>query len=288
VVNFTFVDAEWEQDFAGNASPIRLLNPIASQLAVMRTTLIGGLVANVRYNLNRQLSRVRVFEVGRIFARDPGVVDGDLAVAGVRQPVRVGAIAFGPAFEEQWGVRERPVDFFDLKGDVENLCAPQRARFVTAAHPALHPGRSARIEVDGVVAGWIGEVHPRWRQKYELPGPAVVLELDAEPLQAVGLPRLAAVSRFPAVIRDLAVLVDEGVPAEALLEALAGARPGLVHAVRLFDLYRGEGVRKGKKSLAFRVVMQDTARTLTDAEADAAMADLDELLTARFGAQRRT
>jgi phenylalanyl-tRNA synthetase beta chain len=288
VVNFTFVDAEWEQDFAANASPIRLLNPIASQLAVMRTTLIGGLIANVRYNLNRQLSRVRVFEVGRIFARDPGVAEGDLAVAGVRQPVRVGAIAFGPAFEEQWGVRERPVDFFDLKGDVEDLCAPQRARFVMAAHPALHPGRSARIEVDGVAAGWIGEVHPRWRQKYELPGPAVVFELDAEPLQAVPLPRLAEVSRFPAVIRDLAVVVDEGVPAEALLEALSGARPGLVQEVRLFDLYRGEGVRKGKKSLAFRVVMQDTARTLTDAEVDAAMADLEQLLTARFGAQRRT
>ncbi len=288
VVNFSFVDAEWEQDFAGNAAPIRLLNPIASQLAVMRTTLIGSLVANVRYNLNRKLSRVRVFEVGRVFLRDPGVTDGDLEVAGVRQPVRVGAIAFGPAFEEQWGVRERPVDFFDLKGDLETLLAPRPARFVAAVHPALHPGRAARIEVEGAAAGWIGELHPRWQQKYELPAAAVVFELDAEPLLAVPLPRPAEVSRFPAVIRDLAVLVDEGVPARALLDALSGARPGLVQEVRLFDLYRGEGVRKGKKSLAFRVVMQDTGKTLTDAEVDAAMADLEQLLTARFGAQRRT
>jgi phenylalanyl-tRNA synthetase beta chain len=288
VVNFSFVDAEWEQDFAGNAAPIRLLNPIASQLAVMRTTLIGSLVANVRYNLNRKLSRVRVFEVGRVFLRDPGVTDGDLEVAGVRQPVRAGAIAFGPAFEEQWGVPERPVDFFDLKGDVELLFAPRQARFVKAVHPALHPGRSARVEVDGLAAGWIGELHPRWLQKYELPAAAVVFELDAEPLLQIPLPRLSEVSRFPAVIRDLAVVVDEGVPAQGLLEVLSEARPGLVQDVRLFDLYRGEGVRKGKKSLAFRVVMQDTGKTLTDAEVDAAMADLEQLLTARFGAQRRT
>jgi phenylalanyl-tRNA synthetase beta chain len=288
VVNFSFVDAEWEQDFAANAAPIRLLNPIASQLAVMRTTLIGSLVANVRYNLNRKLSRVRVFEVGRVFLRDPSVPDGDLEVAGIRQPVRVGAIAYGPAFEEQWGVRERPVDFFDLKGDVEALFAPRQAGFVKAVHPALHPGRCARIDVDGATAGWIGELHPRWQQKYELAAAAVVFELDAEPLLAVPLSRFAEVSRFPAVIRDLAVLVDEGVPAQALLDALSGARRELVQEVRLFDLYRGEGVRKGKKSLAFRVVMQDTAKTLTDAEVDAAMADLEQLLTARFGAQRRT
>jgi phenylalanyl-tRNA synthetase beta chain len=288
VVNFSFVDAEWEQDYAGNAAPIRLLNPIASQLAVMRTTLIGGLVANVRYNLNRKLSRVRVFEVGRAFLRDPQVPDGELEVGGVRQPVRVAAIASGPALEEQWGVRERPVDFFDLKGDVEALFAPHQPRFAPAAHPALHPGRAARIELDGRPAGWIGEIHPRWQQKYELPGPAVVCEVDAEPLLAVPLPGLNEVSRFPPVVRDLAVVVDEGVSAQALLDALSGARPGLVQEVRLFDLYRGEGVRKGKKSLAFRVVMQDTGKTLTDAEVDAAMADLDELLTARFGAQRRT
>ncbi len=288
VVNFSFVDPEWEQDFAANATPLRLLNPIASQLAVMRTTLIGSLVANVRYNLNRKLSRVRVFEVGRVFLRDPSLPDGELEVAGIRQPIRVGAIAYGPAFEEQWGVRERPVDFFDLKGDIETLFAPRQPRFHKAAHPALHPGRCARIELDGVQAGWVGELHPRWQQKYELPTAPVAFELDAGPLMAVPLPRFAGVSRFPPVIRDLSVLVDEVVPVQAMLEALSAARSGLVQGVRLFDIYRGEGVRKGKKSLAFRVVMQDTARTLTDAEVDAAMADLEQLLTARFGAQRRT
>jgi len=288
VVNFTFVDAEWERDFAGNADPIRLRNPIASQLAVMRTTLIGGLVANVRSNLNRKLARVRAFEVGRVFLRDPNVRESELEIAGVRQPVRVGAIAYGPGLEEQWGVPDRPVDFFDVKGDLEALLAPRQASFVKAPHPALHPERSARVEVDDRVVGWIGELHPRWQQRYELPGAAVAFEVDAEPLLAVPIPHSVAVSRLPPAIRDLAVVVEEQVPARSLLEALRTARPGLVQEVRLFDLYRGESIGKRRKSLAFRVVMQDTARTLTDAEVDAAMADLMQLLSDRFGAQGRT
>jgi len=289
VVNFSFVDEAWERDLAGNAHPIRLLNPIASQSAVMRSTLLGGLVGNVRYNLNRKVARVRVFEIGRVFARDPGVRDGELTVGGIRQPMHIGAIAYGPAFEEQWGIRPtRPVDFFDLKGDVEALLAPRRARFVAAAHPALHPGRAARIELDEAVIGWIGELHPEWQQKYELPGPAVAFELACDPLLSVPLPRYAEVSKFPAVTRDLAVVTAEEVPANALLSSLRAARPELVQEVRIFDLYRGESVGKGRKSLAFRVVMQDTARTLTDAEVDATMAQLAQLLRDRFGAERRS
>src|SRR5207237_2492266 len=123
VINYSFVDGQWETDFAGNTEPIRLLNPIASQLAVMRSTLIGGLVANVRYNLNRKLERVRIFEIGRAFLRDSNVIDGDLEVAGVRQPVRIAAGAFGTADEEQWGTAARQVDLFDLKRDIELLVA---------------------------------------------------------------------------------------------------------------------------------------------------------------------
>ncbi|HET7297719.1 MAG TPA: phenylalanine--tRNA ligase subunit beta, partial [Burkholderiales bacterium] len=287
VVNYSFVEAAWERDFAGNANPIRLVNPIASQLAVMRTTLIGSLVANVRYNLNRKLPRIRVFEVGRVFLRAPGAPDGELEVAGIRQPVRIGGAAFGPAFEEQWGLPRRPVDFFDVKGDLEAILAPRAARFVRGDHPALHPGRCARIEVDGAAIGWMGELHPEWLQRYELPAPVIVFEVDAAPLMRVAVPQYEEVSKFPAVTRDLSVEVGDDVPAHALLEALAATRPGLVQEVRLFDLYRGQNIAEGRKSLAFRVVMQDTARTLTDAEVDAAMADLEQVLSTRFGAQRR-
>ncbi len=287
-INFGFVDPQWEADFAGEANPIRVLNPIASHLAVMRSTLIGSLVANVGYNLGRKLPRIRVFELGRVFLRDPSVKEGELEVAGVRQPLRVAAIAYGPALEEQWGSPARNVDFYDVKADVEALLAPRAARYESAPHPALHPGRAARVMLDGAAIGWVGELHPRWQQKYALPLPAALFELDLEALGRLDLPRYREVSKFPPVVRDRSMEFDEGLPAAQILEEMERNRPAVVQEIRLFDYYRGKGVESGKKSLAFRVVMQDTARTLTDAEADAAMAQLTELLAAKFGAKLRT
>ncbi len=287
-INFSFVEPDWEADFAGQADPIRLLNPIASQLSVMRTTLVGSLVANVRANHARKLDRARVFEIGRVYLRDPGSRDGPLAVAGLRQPLRVAGAAFGAVLDEQWGAATRGVDFFDVKADVEALCAPRRPRFEAAPHPAFHPGRSARVSLDGVVAGWVGELHPRWQHKYELPRPVVLFELDAGILCEVPLPRPAEPSRFQPVVRDIALLVDMAVPAQALLDAAAAEKPPIVREVGVFDLYQGPSLLPGKKSLAFRVVMQDTERTLTDAEADAARDALVAVWGRRFGAAVRT
>ena len=288
VINFSFVEPAWEADFAGCANPIRLLNPIASPQSVMRSSLIGSLVANVRHNLARKVPRIRVFEVGRVFLRDPEGADGPLSVAGLRQPVRVAVAAFGPAVEEQWGEPTRSVDFFDVKADVEALFSPVAVRLEAAAHPALHPGRSARILRDGRSVGWIGELHPQWQRKYELPGPVIVVELEAEALETVPLPRVEVPSRFPAVIRDIAVLVDAGMAVQALLDAICAERPGIVRHIGVFDLYQGAGLPSGRKSLAFRVVMQDTERTLTDAEADEARDAIVALLTRKFSATLRS
>ena len=288
VVNFSFVDAAWEADLAGNPDPIKLLNPIASHQSVMRSTLLGGLIETIRYNAARKLSRIRVFEVGRAFLRDASVKEGDLTVAGLHQPMRIAAAAFGPADEEQWGIPGRGVDFFDLKADVEAMVWPRAARFEAATHPALHPGRSARAWVDGEALGWIGELHPRWQARFELPQPVVVFELDATLLQAVPVPHPGQPSRFPSVVRDLAVLVDAERPVQALLDALSAEKPAIVRSVRLFDLYHGKNLPAGRKSLAFRIVMQDTEKTLTDAEADSAIAQMIELLGQRFGATLRS
>ncbi len=286
-INFAFVEPAWEADFAGNADPVRLLNPIASQASVMRSTLMGSLVANIRANHARKLSRIRVFEMGRVYLRDPAATDGPLEVAGLRQPIRVAAAAFGPALEEQWGTPARAVDFFDVKADLEALFAPRVPRFEAAAHPALHPGRSARVLLEGSPAGWLGELHPRWQLKYELPQPPVLFEVEAQSLAEAPLPRATHPSRFPPVIRDIALLVDAGVPAQALLDVLREANLPIVREVRLFDLFQGSSLPPGKKSLAFRVVMQDTERTLTDAEADTARQTLVELWGRRFAAQQR-
>jgi phenylalanyl-tRNA synthetase beta chain len=287
VINYSFVDADWERDLGGNADPVRVLNPIASQMSVMRSQLAGGLLANVRHNVNRKHARVRVFEVGRVFRKSANAPEGPLEVAGIEQPTRVGGAAFGPALDEQWGVATRAVDFYDVKGDIEALLAPRQCRFEPCGHPALHPGRAARILVDGTAVGWLGELHPAWQQKYELPAPVLLFEIEANALQEVRLPVYAPVSRFPAVRRDLAVVVDDGVPAGAMVEALRAALPGSVESVEAFDLYRGKGIENGRKSLAFRVLLQDTQKTLTDAEVDETMALALSILQQRFGGNLR-
>ncbi|MDQ1812241.1 phenylalanine--tRNA ligase subunit beta [Massilia sp. CCM 9210] len=269
VVNMSFVDSAWETDFSDNADQIKLVNPIASQMNVMRSSLIGSLVANVRYNLNRKAGRVRVFEVGAIFRRNAQAADGALSVAGFDQPKRVAGIAYGPALDEQWSLKSAPVDYFDVKADVEALFAPRTLRFVKTAHPALHPGRSAVIELDGKDIGFIGELHPRWLQKYDLPQAPVLFEVDAIALQQRSVPKYEEISKFPGATRDLAFVVKNTVAAQDLLDAFAAelqVNPAgkIVQAIVLFDEYRGKGIEADEKSLAFRFGLQDTQTTLQD------------------------
>lgn len=283
VVNFAFVEESWEADFAANGQGIRLANPIASQMAVMRSTLIGGLVANLQTNLRRKQNRVRLFETGRSFRR---VAEGG-PVAGFHQPWKLAGLAYGGALPEGWGAGSRKVDFYDLKGDLEALLAPLPVRFERATHPALHPGRSARIVLAGKEIGHLGELHPQWLQKYELPLPAVVFEIELEAAKAAQLPAYAEVSKFPPVIRDLAIVVDQNLELQAILDGLKGRLPGLVKDVQLFDVYAGKGIPENKKSLAFRIVMQDTQRTLQDSEVDAALQQLMTFLEQDFAAHLR-
>jgi phenylalanyl-tRNA synthetase beta chain len=288
VINFSFVEPGWERDFAGEASPIRLLNPIASQQSVMRTSLIGSLIEVVRKNHFRKVPRIRVFEVGRVFLRDASAKEGPLSVGGLRQPMRIAAAAYGPALAEQWDTPPHGVDFFDAKADLENLLAPLVARFEPGAHPAFHPGRSARVLLDGQAAGWIGELHPQWQQKYELPQAPILFEMDAEALQSVPIPRPEVPSNQPVVVRDISMLFALDTPVQAIFDAIRAEKPPIVTAVTLLSLFRGQGVPADRKSLAFRVVMQDTERTLTDAEADAARDALVVLLGRKFAASLRT
>ena len=283
VINFAFVEEAWEKDFAGNTNPVRLANPIASQMSVMRSTLIGGLVSNVVTNRKRQTTRVRVFEIGRCFAHDAA----GQPVDGYHQPVRIAALAAGFAKPEQWGEANRNVDFFDVKADLEALLFPRVAEFERASHPALHPGRSASVKVDGKVVGFIGEVHPVWVQRYELGTAPVVFELDLDVLLQSVTPAYAELSRFPAVTRDLALVVDQQVASGALLAGLQAVAPAIVQRIELFDQYQGKGVEPNRKSLAFRVVMQETQRTLEDAEVDAAMNALTRHAEEALGAKLR-
>ncbi|MBI5272096.1 MAG: phenylalanine--tRNA ligase subunit beta [Burkholderiales bacterium] len=290
-INFSFVEERWEHELAGNADPIRVLNPIAAPLAVMRSSLVGSLVQVLRYNLARKASRVRVFELGRVFRRDTAVAASDRSVHGVAQPMRVAGLAFGPVAPLQWGAKERAVDFFDVKGDVEALLAPRQPRFVAAEHPAMHPGRCAAVELDGQVIGHVGELHPRWRQAYELPQAPVLFELDLAAVQQRDVPQARPVPRQQAVLRDLALVVGDHVPHDALVASLQAGADGLVRRATLFDIYKPAAptadIPEGHRSLAVRLELLDEAATLTDERIDAAVAEAVSRVQAAHGARLR-
>lgn len=272
-INYAFVDEAWENDFQNNTSPIRLANPIAAQMAVMRSSLLGGLVANLASNQKRRASRVRLFEIGRVFERTEAQMTSADKLAGYAQPQRVAALAWGSCFAEQWGSATRRVDFYDLKSDIEallqNTCA--ELQFVPTEHPALHPGRSASVQVAGKAIGIIGELHPKWVQKYELQTAPVVFELDLENALQRTLPEFQAYSRFPAVLRDLALVVKEGISAASIINTLKVNAPAYLRTIEVFDIYKGTAIETGHYSVAIRVTLQEAERTLEDAEVDATM-----------------
>jgi phenylalanyl-tRNA synthetase beta chain len=277
VINYAFVEAGWERDLCDNSAPIALKNPIASQMSVMRSSLLGGLLGTLRTNLARKHPRVRLFEMGGCFAA---------GADGYMQHERVGGLAYGTALPEQWGALARNVDFYDVKGDIEALFAPRRLSFQAAQHPASHPGRSARIELEGCAIGWIGELHPQWQQQYDLPQSVVWFEVEQAALAQDSVPKAVDISRFQPARRDLAVVVDEGVNVQVLLDAMRQVSASYVREISLFDVYRGKGLEQGKKSLAFRVLLQDTQKTLTDSEIETTITLLLDA-TRQHGAQLR-
>ncbi|WP_373699160.1 phenylalanine--tRNA ligase subunit beta [Neisseria dentiae] len=256
VVSYAFVDEQWERDFAANEAPIRLQNPLAAQYSVMRSTLIGGLVEILQNNLNRKQNRVRVFEIARVFSKGS---DGRFV-----QNERIGGLVYGSADPEQWGEKTRVADFYDVKGDVEDLLGGKNVSFVKAEHPALHPGRTAEIVIDGHTVGFIGELHPQWLQKYDLPQAALVFEIDMAAVLGKEKTVYRPVSKFQPVRRDLAFVLPENVPHDVLLGALRSVNNSLVQEIAAFDVYRGAGLPEGMKSIAVKVLLQDAEATLTD------------------------
>ncbi len=294
-INFSFVEERWEHDLAGNADPIKLLNPIASQMNVMRSSLVGSLVHVLRFNLARKAERVRVFELGRVFSKDATVPDSDTSVAGFAQPMRVAGLAYGDVAPLQWSSEAaRKVDFFDVKADVQALLAPRRATFEPATHPAMHPGRCASVLIDGQAIGFVGELHPKWRQAYELPQAPVLFELALDAVLARDVPVAQPVARHQAVERDIALVVAESVTHAALMQAIgSAATAGVLRQATLFDVYRPKAgqdnaaVAAGEKSLAVRLVFNKLDATLTEEEIDAAVSAVLAATHERLGARLR-
>jgi phenylalanyl-tRNA synthetase beta chain len=282
IVTYSFIDPEANKKFTGADSELVLSNPISSELSVMRASLWPGLVAAASANLARQQDRVRLFEASRSY-------HGTLAAH--EEVVRFSGLATGPVAAEQWGRKSQSVDFFDIKSDVEALLAlvgdVSDIRFAATEHPALQPGQAAEILRGDVVIGVIGKLHPRLAKDYDLKKAAYVFELDAAKALASAAPSAEPVSRFPAIRRDIAVIVDDKVSAAELVDAVAEASPELIRDVRIFDIYRGERIEAGRKSVAIGLILQETSRTLTDDDADTAMAAAIAKLEDKFAAELR-
>jgi phenylalanyl-tRNA synthetase beta chain len=248
-------------------------------MSVMRSTLIGGLISNLQFNLNRKQTRVRIFETGCCFIRED---ENDC-----KQIEKLAGLSYGDIVSEQWGIPARSVDFYDVKADVEILCRGKAIHFRKFSHPALHPGKTAQIWIEDQSIGWLGELHPCWQKKYGLQKNTILFEIDLDSLLPKSLPAAKEVSKFPPVRRDIAIIVDNDVSVHSLQVCMNAEKSVIVSDISLFDIYRGKGMESSEKSLAFRVLLQDTEKTLTDEEADFAVTRLIEILKNKFGATLR-
>lgn len=293
VINFGFMDDVLEADFAGaDSDPIKLLNPIASSLSVMRTQLIGSLVGNLKTNLARSQSRVRVFEIAKVFHRDASVTASDSTVPNIAQPLKIAGLAYGANAPEQWAMPTTDVDFYDVKGDIEALFAPLKLQFTPHQHVAAHPGRCAQISLNGQVIGWLGQMHPRLQQKHDLPRAPMLFELDASAVVQRGVPVASDVSKQQMVTRDLALIVSKDTSATKINDIFtqfvaSQGENNLIRDVQLFDVYQGDSLGGADKSMAYRISLQDMHATLNDAQIDALMTQLLEQLQNGVGARLR-
>ncbi|HOY70054.1 MAG TPA: phenylalanine--tRNA ligase subunit beta [Methylotenera sp.] len=277
VVTYSFVDESWEQGLMDNPTPIKLKNPIASNLSVMRTGLWGGLLDTLVYNLNRKQERAFLFEIGAVYQQLDGKYQETTCISG---------LVYGSVKPEQWAAPSNEADFFDVKAHVASLVGAS-AIFEKAEHSALHPGQSARIVLNGQAIGWLGKLHPKWQQHYDLPRSTYLFELEIASVISKTVPTYKEVSKFMPVRRDLAVVLDECVAVADVLNIIKQAEIQYVGEVALFDLYQGKGIAENKKSLALSVLMHNTESTLTDNDVDASMNNLLQLLRTKLGAELR-
>jgi phenylalanyl-tRNA synthetase beta chain len=280
-ITYSFIDRAADALVAGAESSLELKNPISSEMAVMRSSLWPGLLQAASANLARQQDRVRLFEIGRSY-------HGSLTEH--TEVMRIAAVATGAAFSEQWASKPRNIDFFDVKADVAallDLAGIEDVGFETCSHPALQPGQAATVLRAGKPIGLLGKVHPRVAKHFDVTRDVFVFVLDAEAALASSAPRAAAVSRYPSIRRDIAVVVPGSVSGADLIRAIRETNDSLIQGVRIFDIYTGSGIEAGRKSVALGLILQETSRTLTDDDADTAIALAVQKLQHEFGAELR-
>jgi phenylalanyl-tRNA synthetase beta chain len=268
IISYAFVDPLLQRQLFPDAPALRLANPISADLSEMRLSLWPGLLNACRENLRRQQTRVRLFEIANKF-----IMTKDGQATELQEIETLAGIATGTRWPQQWGSQSEPVDFYDIKADVQGALAltgdGSSVRFEADSLSALRPGRTARIYRGSDAIGWVGELHPQVAKALNLPAAVFLFELEIKSAFVANIPKLRKISRFPSVRRDLSIVVDEGVPLAVLQENVTVSASGLLSELRVFDVYRGPSIESGRKSVALGLILQDSSRTLTDVDADA-------------------
>lgn len=280
-ITYSFVDEAMQNAIAPGDEFIRIQNPISSELAVMRTTLWCGLLNAALYNINRQQTRLRLFESGLRFFYQDGQIQQHKMLSG---------LALGSVNAEQWAEKTRNVDFYDIKADVEALFAltGTQAVFQPNQHPALHPGQTAQIlNSRGQIAGVLGMLHPTLEKQLGFDSPVFLFELNQEAVVDRRIPKFAPLSKFPSVRRDMALIVGEAVSAGAIVDCISACGETAIREVQIFDVYRGTAVAEGCKSVALSLILQDFSQTLTESEIDAIFRRVLDVLAAKLNAKLR-
>ena len=281
-ITYSFVCPKTQGLITPDAEPIKLANPISSDMEVMRSTIWSGLVKAAVYNRNRQHNRVRLFETGLVFAKSDDKVEQNQSIAG---------IILGARLAEQWSLNSEEVDFFDIKGDVEALLdlggTTSEYQFIADKHPALHPGQSAKVMRGDIFVGWVGAIHPALAKELDLPAKTYLFELKMDLIADGSVAKFEKLSKFPQIKRDLAIVVDEAVSADSVLSTAAEVNKEIIKEVRLFDVYRGKGVENNCKSLAISLILRHFSRTLIDNEVDEIVEQVMKKLGDQFGAKLR-
>ena len=280
-ITYSFVDEKIQKMIEPELEAVALMNPISSEMSMMRTSLWPGLLEAVKHNQARQQSRIRFFESGLKYIKQ----DND-----IKQINKLSGVVVGELSAEQWGQPSRPVDFFDAKSDVEallGLSSGESDRFVAEEHPALHPGQTARIYRDDKPLGWLGCIHPKIAQKLEISSKTYLFELDLDLLHQANAPTFEKLSRFPSIRRDLAVVVDEEISSTSLCDCISEQAGSMLRNLHVFDIYQGKGVESGRKSIALGLILQDSSATLTDEVVDGVISGVISQLKQKFGATLR-
>jgi len=276
-LTYSFVDPKIQNLLVPQDDPIALQNAIASDASVMRTSLWANLVPAVLRNQQHQQARVRLFEIGRVYLRSDE--------HGIEQPLKIGGVISGSRLPEQWGETGEPVDFYDIKADVQSLLP--RANFIVAEHPSLHPGQSARILLDAEPVGWLGILHPKISQQLKIMAPVCLFELDMLKIAQQKIPQYQQISKFPAIRRDLAIVVEEKVTFQQLYDIVSNSVGGLLTDLDVFDVYRGQGIKPNHKSMALGLTLQHPQRTLVDEEVTTLMQKVSKELQTTIRAELR-